>query len=87
MDTKRATLMVTVTASGNLLMTFLIFKGKADWKIAKKELQTYPDECFYACQAKESMDESMMNKWINLVLFPWRNSWEPGVVMLLILDT
>ena len=27
-----------------------------------------------------------MNVWIDLVLIPWRNSWDPEVVLLLILD-
>mgnify|MGYP006205657777 FL=1 len=55
-DTKRATLAATVTASGKLLTPFLIFKGKTNGRIANRELQTYPDECIYACQEKAWMD-------------------------------
>jgi hypothetical protein len=32
------------------------------------------------------MDEEMMNKWINLVLVPWKNSKALGVVPIIILD-
>ncbi len=85
-DTKRATLAATVTASGKLLTPFLIFKGKTDGRIASKELQTYPNECIYACQEKAWMDEAMMNVWIDLVLIPWKNAWDPDVVPLLVLD-
>ncbi len=85
-DTKRATLAATVTASGKLLTPFLIFKGKTNGRIANRELQTYPDECIYACQEKAWMDESMMNKWIDLVLIPWKNSRDPSITPLLILD-
>ena len=85
-DTKRATLAATVTASGELLTPFLIFKGKTDGRIASRELQTYPEECIYACQDKAWMDEPMMHKWIDLVLIPWKNSRDPSITPLLILD-
>ena len=86
-DTKRATLAVTVTASGKLLTPFLIFKGKTDGRIASRELQTYPEECIYTCQEKAWMDKAMMNVWIDLVLIPWRNTRDPNVVPLLVLDS
>jgi hypothetical protein len=79
-------LAATVTASGKLLTPFLIFKDKTDGWIAGRELQTYPEECIYACQEKAWMDEAMMNIWIDLVLIPWRNTQDPEVVPLLVLD-
>ena len=85
-DTKRATLAATVTGSGKLLKPFLIFKGKTDGRIAQRELQTFPEDCITACQEKAWMDAKMMNQWIDLVLIPWKDSREPGVVPLLILD-
>ena len=75
-----------MTASGKLLTPFLIFKGKANSCIANRELQTYPDKCIYACQDKAWMDEPMMHKWIDLVLIPWKNSRDPSITPLLILD-
>jgi hypothetical protein len=75
-----------VTGSGKLLTPFLIFKGKSNGRIAAKELQTYPNECIYACQEKAWMDEVMMHKWIDLVLIPWKESRNPGVIPVLILD-
>ncbi len=85
-ETKRATLAVTVSASGNLLPPFLIFKGKTGGRIARTEFQTYPEGCFYACQDKAWMDEAMMNLWIDLVLEPWKDTLPPHIIPLLILD-
>jgi hypothetical protein len=85
-DTKRATLAATVSGSSKLLKPFLIFKGQTNGRIANKELQTFPADCFYACQQKAWMDEKMMNLWIDPVLVPWKHSRKPGVVPLLILD-
>ena len=45
----------------------------------------YPMECIYACQEKVWMDEVMMHKWIDLVLIPWKNSRDLGIVPLLVL--
>jgi hypothetical protein len=64
----------------------LIFKGKTGGRIEKKEFKTYPQECIYACQQKAWMDESMMIVWINEVLIPWKNTINPTIVPLLILD-
>ena len=75
-----------MSGSGKLLKPFLIFKGKSDGRIAQKELQTFPEDCFYACQPKAWMDANMMNLWIDLVLIPWKESRKPGVIPLLILD-
>jgi hypothetical protein len=85
-DTKRATLAATVTASGKLLRPMLIFKGKTCGRIEKNEFKTYSQECIYACQQKAWMDESMMIVWINKVLIPWKNTINPTIVPLLILD-
>ena len=40
----------------------------------------------YTCQEKVWMDEAMIKTWIDLVLIPWRNTWDPEVVPLLVLD-
>jgi hypothetical protein len=83
---KSATLAATVSASGKLLCPMLIFKGKAGGKIEKKEFKTYPQECIYACQSKAWMDKSLMNLWIDEILIPRKNTKDPIIVSLLILD-
>jgi hypothetical protein len=85
-DTKRVTLAVTLDGSGNMLPPLLIFKGAKNGRIATKEFPTYPVNGHYLCQAKAWMDEDAMNKWIDLVLIPWKNTKAPGIVPTLILD-
>jgi hypothetical protein len=85
-DTKRVTLAVTIDASGKMLPPMLIFKGATNGRIATREFGTFPDGGHYCCQKKAWMDEKMMQKWIDLVLVPWKETTTPGVVPLLILD-
>ena len=85
-DTKRVTLAVTVDASGTMLPPMIIFKGAPNGRIANREFGTYPDGGHYACQKKAWMDEDMMNRWIDLVLVPWKDSKAPGIVPILVLD-
>ena len=46
-DTKRATLALTVTASGKTLTPRLIFKGTPNGRIAKREKKTWPTDLKY----------------------------------------
>jgi hypothetical protein len=68
-----------------MLPPFLVFKGVANSYITCK-FQTYPDHGHYTCQKDGWIDEEIMNKWIDLVLIPWKNAKVPGIVPLLILD-
>lgn len=87
-DTKRATLAVTVTASGKLLPGTLVFKGKPEARIATQELPTFPSEgMFYKCQLKAWMDERVMVEWVDEVLEPYLATAPPGVVPVLFLDS
>ena len=51
-----------------------------------KEFSTYPSHGQYLCQPKAWMDEDAMNKWIDLVLIPWKGTKAPGIILTLILD-
>jgi hypothetical protein len=64
-DTKRVTVAVTITADGTLLPSTLVFKGKPDGCIAKKEFSTYPRTHFYKCQENAWMDKEVMIAWVN----------------------
>jgi hypothetical protein len=86
-DTKQATLTAAVTGSGKLLTLMLIFKGKSDGRIATSEFRTYLDDGIYACWPKAWMDENMMHIWIDKVLIPWKQSRDPNIVPLLVLDS
>ncbi len=60
-DTKRATVAVTITASGRILPAVVVFKGKRNGCIVNDEFETYPNEHFYACQKNAWMDEIVVN--------------------------
>ena len=89
-NTKRVTLAATVTASGKMLMPYLIFKGKPNGRIATREFSMFPSRARYACQEKAWMDEKRMHEWVDVVLKPWkeaRDANNPSVAPpILILD-
>jgi hypothetical protein len=85
-DTKRVTLAVALEASGRMLPPLLIFKGTQKGQISNYKLPSYPDGGHYSCQPKAWMDDHAMDKWIDLVLIPWKIDKAPGIVPLLILD-
>ncbi len=74
--------------NGTLLPSTLIFKGKPDGRIAKKEFPSsvYPATHFYKCQEDAWMDEEVMIAWVNEVLAPYVATALDHVVPILILD-
>jgi hypothetical protein len=84
--TKLVTLAVTFDPSGKMLLPMLIFKGALNGCITKCKFVMCPDRGHYSCQKKLWMDSDMMNRWIDLVLVPWKNLMAPGIVPTLILD-
>jgi hypothetical protein len=89
MDTKHVTLAATVTAGGNMLRPFLIFKGKQNGRITMHKFSTYAIAGKYACQDKAWMDEVAMHWWIDDILKPWKDeqdiasqSMEPSILSL-----
>jgi hypothetical protein len=54
-DTKRATVAVTITASGIILPAVVVFKGTRNGRIATDEFGTYPNEHFLR-MPKKCMD-------------------------------
>jgi hypothetical protein len=86
-DTKRATVAVTITASGNLLPAVTVFKGTPTGRIATTEFATYPADHFYACQKNAWMDERVMLLWAEKVLKPYVATAPEHVIPLLVLDS
>ena len=56
-QTKRATAALTVTAAGDFLTPMIIFKGKPNGLIARRELPTLDPTSIYACQDQAWMDD------------------------------
>ena len=75
--TKRATCALTVTAAGDFLTPMLIFKGKPNGHIAKKELPTHDPTNIYACQEAAWMDERCMLMWVEQVITPYLSTTPP----------
>ena len=68
-STVRVTLAVTIPASVKSLTPMMVYKGKPTGRILLG-LPNYPEGCFYACQERAWMDESVMLAWIDKVLKP-----------------
>ena len=58
-NTKRATVAVTIAGVGTVLPSVVVFKGKANGRIAKKEFSTFPASHHYHCQDAAWMDETV----------------------------
>jgi len=67
-DTKRATLAITITASGKKLTPILVLKGEPGGRNATQDFATYPCGCMYVCQKSDWMDEVIMLQWVERVL-------------------
>ena len=67
-DTKRATVAVTITGAGSVLPSMVIFKGKSNGRIARKEFRDYPTIHHYRCQDNAWMDEEVMIAWVDAAL-------------------
>ena len=70
-DTKRATVAVTITGSGAVLPSMVIFKGKPNGRIAKTEFANYPTTHRWRCQDNAWMDEGVMIAWVDEILKPY----------------
>jgi transposase-like protein len=87
-STMRVSVAVTITASGEVLPTFIVFKGKPNGRIAQREFASYPNGSFYACQERAWMDETVMLQWVEQVLRPHVEQNVPaGIHPILLLDS
>jgi len=86
-DTKRATVAVTIAGDGTVLPSVVVFKGKANGRIAKKEFATFPTSHHYHCQDAAWMDETVMLAWVDQVLRPYVQTAPEDIVPILILDS
>jgi len=88
-QTKRATAALTITAAGDFLTPMIIFKGKPNGLIARRELPTLDPTSIYACQDAAWMDERCMLIWIDEVFSAYLVANPPpeGVQPVLLLDS
>ena len=90
-STMRLTCAATVSAAGDILRPFIIFKGKCDGRIAhvfqNPEKSGYLVDCSYICQERAWMDEAVMLQWVKQVLEPWSKNVPDGIMPYLLLDS
>ena len=84
-STVRVTLTVTITGSGKSLTPMMVYKGKPTGRI-QLGFPNYPEGCFYACQERAWMDESVMLAWIDKVLKPYIKTAPIGIHPVILLD-
>lgn len=84
-STSRATSFLSVTASGRMLMSLIVFKGTPDGLIAR-ELRNYPAGAAYQTQIKAWCDKRVMLYWVNYVLGPYVQRAPPDVRPVLLMD-
>ncbi len=86
-NTKWVTVAVTITADGTVLPLMVIFKGKANERIAKTKFATYPAPHCYCCQENALMEEVVMLARVDNILQPYVEMAPDDVIPLLILDS
>ena len=87
----RVTAALTVSSNGEKLRLLIIFKGSEGGRIARtfqSRNSPYPIEAIYAVQANAWMNEQIMIKWLDHILFPYTTTAaQEGRNVVLVLDT
>jgi len=86
-NTKRVTVAVTIAGHGTVLPSVVVFMGKKNGRIAKKEFSTFPTFHHYHCQDAAWMDETVMLAWVDQVMQPYVNTAPEDIIPILILDS
>ena len=86
-NSKRCTVALTVSASGEMITPMVIYKGTRYGRIATRELQDHPQEMKYAMQPKAWFDEATMLDWVDHVLKPYVATAPVGIIPILFLDS
>jgi len=86
-DSKRCTVALTVTASGEMITPMVIYKGTRYGRIATRELHDHPQEMKYVMQPKAWFDKVTMLDWFDYVLKPYVATAPAGIIPILFLDS
>ncbi|KAG7368805.1 DDE superfamily endonuclease [Nitzschia inconspicua] len=84
----RFTVTCTVSANGDKLKPFLIFKGERTGRIATREFPTNPyrEQVALCCQKKAWQDGVNMEDYVDKILVPYLQEKANGVPCLLLMD-
>jgi len=86
-ESHRCTVALTVTAAGNVLPPFVVYKGPKGGTIDSRELPCHPDGAVYTVQTKAWFDERVMLQWVKQVLAPYVTTAPVGIIPILFLDS
>jgi hypothetical protein len=84
-STSRATVFLTVTASGKFLRNLIVFKGTENGRVSR-EFTDYDPRALYQAQLKAWCDKRVMVYWVKNVLQPYIEAAPEGVRPVLLLD-
>ena len=86
-DSKRCTVALTVSASGEMLTPMVVYKGTRHGRVATREIRDHPQGMKYAMQPKAWFDEATMLDWLDDVLKPYVATAPVGIIPILFLDS
>jgi hypothetical protein len=84
----RFTVSLAISANGDKLKPFAIFKGKPNGRIVNREFPNNPyrDRVALCCQDAAWQDANNMLQWIDVILVPYLQEKAQGVPALILLD-
>ena len=86
-DSKRCTVALTMSASGEMLQPMVISKGTRHGCIATREIRDHPQGMKYVMQLKAWFNEVIMLNWVDNVLKPYATMAPVGIIPILFLDS
>ena len=85
-STMRVTVAVTVSASGKMLPSMIVYKGKPGRHI-EREFSDFMVSRHFCVQERAWMDEVVMKKWVDEILIPHCKQAPSGIHPILLLDS
>ena len=84
----RFTVSLAVSANGDKLKPFAIFKGTPDGRIVNREFPNNPyrDQVALCCQHAAWQDENNMLEWVEVILVPYLQEKAEGAPAVILLD-
>ena len=86
-DSKRCTVALTMSASGEMLTPMVAFKGARYGRIATRKIRDHPQGMKYAMQLKAWFDEVTMLNWVDNALKPYATTAPVEIIPILFLDS
>ena len=87
-DSHRCTIAFTVTVSGKILPSFVVYQSMKGGRIDRQELPKHPQGNIYTVQRKVWwFDKEVMLQWLDKILRPYAAMAPIGIIPILFLDS